>query len=69
MKDEEGKKAEGGSFSGETRLSFIEKKDKILSSARHNQSQNAEGQVRILVNKGPTEHPDHANSCFHTCGI
>lgn len=64
---EEETKAEPGSLSEETTLSFMENnKDEILSRARLSQvkAQNAESQVKVLVNRGLTEHLGYANSCF-----
>lgn len=64
---EEETKAEPGSLSEETTLSFIENnKDEILSNARLSQvkAQNAESQVKALVNRGLAEHLDYATSCF-----
>lgn len=51
-KDEEGTKAEAGSFSEETKLSFMENiKDEILSSAKLNKvkAQNGESQAGSLL--------------------
>ena len=56
--DEEGMKAEAGTLSGETRLSFSENnKDEILPSTRLSKvkAHNADSQVRIPVNRGLTE--------------
>lgn len=58
QKNEEETKAEAGTFSGETRFSFLENnKDEILSSARlsKGKAQNADSQVRIPVTRGLAE--------------
>lgn len=71
-KCEEETKAEPGSWSEETKLSFTENnKDEILSSARLSKvkAQNAESQVKVLANRGLTEPLEYATSCFNTCGI
>lgn len=66
-KCEQKTKAEPGSLSEETKLSFVENnKDEILSSARLSKvkAQNADSQVKVPINRGLTEHWDYANSGF-----
>lgn len=57
-----------GNFSGEIRLSFMENNKDTMPSGTV-KAENAESQVRTTVHRGLTEYLDHANSCFHKCGI